>query len=116
MLPHAILALRNPNGGGEAVAIPVTNFPVLPIGSGIYLYLTNEVLFENYIIQSYDVDNKVGVVCDIVPRFDGETFDEFNEREWKKLEALGVKDTLSHFHLVYPQVIDFGIRFPLPPI
>ena len=47
--------------GGECFGIPAVNFPMLPEGSKLTLYL-GEVVIENVEIESYHVCNKRGTV------------------------------------------------------
>jgi hypothetical protein len=113
MLPHAMLTVRNT--AGEAVAIPVINFPILPEGSAVYLYLTDKVFFEGAALKEYSVDNKYGAQIDVDIAV-GESPDsaELQDKDWNELAKLCVKDPNNNYPWIYPHTVDYGIKFPMP--
>lgn len=108
ILPHAILSI--PDSQGNTLVVPVSNFPVLPEKSQVYLYFGKKdapdgAWIEGHEIDHYYVDNTIGVVI---------RMETLNETTWKAIARLCVPETTNFADLIYPNVIDFGTRFPMP--
>jgi len=114
MLPHAMLTVRNSTG--EAIAIPVINFPILPVGSDIFLYLLNNICFEGATLEWYAIDNQYGVQINVDIAID-ESPDsrEIQDKDWNELAKLCVEDPNKNYIWIYPHTIDYGIKFPMSP-
>jgi hypothetical protein len=113
MLSHAIL--RFSNSQEQYIAVLVTNFPVLPIGSNVYIYFTKEVRLEGATITGYSADNKTGTQIDINLGGNAGLSDELIDEIWQKVAVECVEDTGNLCNLIYPIPIDFSVKYPLPP-
>jgi hypothetical protein len=110
MLINAVLCVSNSDG--TDFAISVVNFPVLPIGSEIDIYLSEDAWIENATIAEYRISNKRGV--EISVNLCSRLGDESVNRQWEQVAVECVKDTSNLCELVYPVEIDFGVKFQLP--
>ncbi len=105
----AVLCLSNTDM--EYIIIPVINFPILPIGSHVDVYLNDvELALEDLIIEEYRASNHHGTQINVAFK-DSHADDEAVERGdvlWKKLSKLCEDDKSLLGNWVYPHVIDFG--------
>jgi len=112
MLPHAMLIITTSAG---MIYIPVINFPVLPKGSIIDLYVTDEVAIEGVSLETYIASNTRGVEIEL----DGTKAESSQggspDDDWNKLRMLCITDPNDRHRRIYPHVLDYGIKFPLPP-
>ncbi len=109
MLGNAILRLSTANGN-KVIAIPVINFPILPIGTLVTAYLSAEIFFEDAVIQEYRLDTRYGVIVslNLAPGLEITVGNEI----WKDISNICVEDPEKQFDLIYPKTIDFGATYP----
>lgn len=105
MIPHAVLCLVN--GNGQYFAVPVTNFPIVPIGSEVSFWINERVFFEVVMIERYVVDSRYGVQIDL--EYDNEGR---HDRAFGELQKLCIKDKNGSCEFVYPGNVDFGAKYP----
>ena len=112
MYASAILGLYNSHS--EYIAIPVKNFPALPVGSEVELDLGEEIWFENGRIEEYTVDNKNGLMIKLAfPNLDNDdTF--LDDERWNAIAKHCVEDGKTLVDFVYPHIIDYGAQFFSP--
>ncbi len=103
MIPHAVLCLVE-DDNGKYIAVPVTNFPTVPTGSEVYLGITSDIYFESMVIGTYVVDSRVGVLIYV---------DSVDADDFAALQKLCVEDKTGCCDYVYPEVIDFGGKYPI---
>lgn len=106
MVDKATLTLCSANTG-EYIGIPVINFPVLPVGSLVHLFISEDLCFESFRIDNYLANSKAGIQIELVPakEEDKKYFNEF----WDDLSKLCTVPKGSDWcDLYYPHVIDFG--------
>ena len=92
--------------GGECFGFPAVNFPMLPEGSKLTLYL-GEVVIENVEIESYHVCNKRGTVVDL-ECIDKDVFNHIAPTP-EQLQELFVESDQGLTEYTYPETIDFNI-------
>jgi hypothetical protein len=116
MLQHAVLIIADSEN--KSIGIPVTNFPVLPIGSQVDVYISDDVWFETGIITAYRANNKYGTEINIDLRglYPEDVDDETLDRMWNSIAKVCVLETENIYELIYPRAIDFEIEFPLPSL
>jgi hypothetical protein len=112
MLPHAMIVVSNSNGRG--VGIRAINVPILPIGSNLDIYLRNEAIIENGRIEEYGFSSRHGVIIRVEMRDD--MSDEMLDKMWNAIAEVSVKDPENYFNYIYPDPVDFSVKFPLPPL
>ncbi len=114
MLHHAMLAIENSNTG-EWLAIPVIDFPVIPVGAEISIWLNDDRCFDFGKILRYSTGNKYGVQVDIelLAACKEPPSDEQKDAAWTKIMDLCVTDR-HLFDYVYPKTLDYGCKYILP--
>lgn len=103
MVRTAVLCIENEIG--EWIAIPVTNFPLVPVGTSIQLYIADDVFFESAVVSDYELNNRNGLQINIDL---GEELPDV----LAGLQNLCVKDKNGDSDYYYPKVIDFGVQYP----
>lgn len=105
----AVLCLSNTDD--DYIIIPVINFPLLPIGSFVDVYLDDaELALEDLVIEDYRASNNHGTQINVAFK-DSYADDEAVERGdaiWEKLVKLCEHDKSNLGNWVYLKVIDFG--------
>ena len=92
--------------GGECYGISAINFPMLPVGSKLTIYL-GELVIEDVTIQGYHACNKRGAVVDL-ECIDKDAFNHIAPTPEQLQELFAESDTgLTEY--VYPETIDFNI-------
>ena len=90
------------------IYIRVSNFPIMPIGTSVYLYLTEEAFFEDEPIEGYKISNgDRGISVEF-------GWDKTNKQRealrklWEeKITALCTRNLDGQ--LEYPEVVDFSL-------
>ncbi|MDB5238147.1 MAG: hypothetical protein JWM46_417 [Candidatus Kaiserbacteria bacterium] len=110
MINHALLLI--PNSATEFLAIPVTNFPILPVGSDVSIYLTETVFLEDARIVEYSVSSTRGVEIELNMRSRNSNWTDYDiDKRWKAIAAVCVEDRGHLVDLIYPAVIDFNVKY-----
>ena len=114
LLPHAVLILGNSTG--QFIAIPVANFPLLPIGSNVSVYISEKVWFEGVPITKYTTTNRLGTEIDVDLRgpHGDLTNDEALDSLWARIAEVCIRDLTEHVDWLFPHVIAFDIKYPVP--
>jgi len=105
ILPNAVLVIESPEYSDLHIAVPVTNFPVLPVGSKIYLYFDDKAHIESGEITAYSANSKRGTEIDI--EIDAENL-ERAAKIWSSIAKICVRDTNGLCTYLYPRSIDFN--------
>ena len=112
MLARAILCI--PSSQDQFIGIPVANFPALPVGSAVYIYITDDVYFEDARIEEYEASNRYGTQVklsihseEMLSSAPGEILDEM----WNRLALLCQKDVNMLCDFIYPEVLNFGVPY-----
>ncbi len=111
-LSHAVLFLAN--SSDEVINIPVTCFPILPVGSLVSLQITDTAAFEDCPIMGYQAHNRFGtsIEIDLKGPFNDEMRDEDSDKIWDQIASVCVQDSNGNGKLVYPYTVDFGVQYP----
>jgi hypothetical protein len=118
MLPNAALIITNSED--ESVVIRVMNFPVLPTGSPVYVYLTADLYFESLSIDGYIAHNGQGTLvllrgARVKEASDADESSSIDQM-WAAVAAKCVRDSSQYADFLYPHSIDFGGLYPSRPV